>query len=110
MAYMTEAQCAEGSNTGLKAGTYKLIPLRYESFVSKNGKTIPKHICAFADSEDTIEIVGFKFHDEIKKLNESIVPEVTVLEVQVLDNGTQYPDYEVKIIAGSKPPEAVPFN
>lgn len=99
MSYLTNEQMQDGqqSNT-LDAGTEARVVLTgYEPFQSKKGNTIPKHLGFDNVTGARYEFVGFKFHEAVKELNDSIVPNVTVLDVQCLDNGTQYPDYEVNV-------------
>lgn len=112
MGYLSSEEVSEflnGNGKEMKAGnTYKLIPLRYEPFFygPLKDKKMPKHILMNVETNEEVEGVGFKFHDAIGLLNDAIVPEVTVLDVQCLDNGTKYPDFLIEVASGGVKTEA----
>ena len=105
MPYLDEQGMQDGSGNGqtLSPGQKaKVILLKYEPFLygDDKDKTMPKHLAINAETQAALEFVGFAFHDEVKKLNDSIVEEVTVLEVECIDNDTKYPDYAIKVVEG----------
>lgn len=104
MAMLTPEQMQDGQNDGmLKPGqNANVVLVAYEPFQSKKGRTIPKYVCKDADSGARYEIVGYGFHEIVKELNDSIVPEQTVLHVKCLDNGSAFPDFEATIVTGTE--------
>lgn len=116
MAYLTPEQVNEGRNDGTLApgSSANVVVMEYAPFTSKKGKTIPKHIVKDAESGTVYELVGYAFHDAIGQLNQdAIIPEQTVLHVKCLDNGTQYPDFEVTLVGAAQATadsgEKIPF-
>ena len=104
MAYLNEEQLKDGSvanNTIAPGDTANVVLTEYAPFQSKKGTTIPKHKGKDADTGVEYEFVGFKFHDAVKQLNDAIVPGVTVVRVECLDNGTIYSDYELSVVVGA---------
>jgi hypothetical protein len=97
MSYLTPEQMADGSALTLLAGQKaEVIMMAYEPFQTKSGVKMPKHIAVNAKTNAKMEFVGFKFHNAIKPFNEQIEAE-TVVEVSCIENGTDYPDYHIKI-------------
>jgi hypothetical protein len=96
-----------GNGTVAPGTKANVVLVSYEPFQSKSGKTIPKHKGKDADTGAEYEFVGFKFHDAFKgllpagatqeEIDRLIVPEITVVEVECLENGSQYPDYVLSI-------------
>lgn len=94
-----------GNSATLEPGQKaKVVITRYEPFFygENKDKKMPKYLAVNADTNQPLEFVGFRFHDEIKKINDMIEPTVTVLDVECVDNGTKYPDYAIGIVAGGK--------
>lgn len=89
----------------------KVIITRYEPFFygENKDKKMPKYLAVNAESNEPLEFVGFRFHEEIKSINDRIEPAVTVLDVECVDNGTKYPDYAISVAEGGKA-EETPFD
>ena len=115
MSYLTSDQLKDGANDGrtIPAGqTANVILTEYASFNygPNKDKVMPKHLGKDADTNEDYEFVGFAFHDAVKQLNDSIEPGITVIRVEVLDNGTKYSDYSLSIVKGTeKKAEEKPF-
>jgi hypothetical protein len=105
MGYLTEEQKKEFNNSiTLKPGEKANVVFKsYEPFMygPSKDKKMPKHIVINADTNTEMEFVGFKFHDALTEISDDIVESVTIVEVECIDNGTAYPDYEMKIMAGA---------
>jgi len=111
MSYLTNEQMLDGStdNTIKPGSSANVVLVSYEPFTSKKGKTIPKHIAKDADTGATYELVGYAVHDCLKQLNDSIVPEQTVVNIKCIDNGSAYPDFEATIVGVPAKEESKPF-
>ena len=110
MPYLTDDELKDGTSSTIAGGeTRKLVPLRYEPFQTKKGKTMPKHILKDIDSNQELEVVGYAFRDAIKTFNDKLVPSESVLKVECLDNGTAYPDFKLELIGKVEGSEVIPF-
>lgn len=109
MGYLNEEQMKDGSQSStVEAGeTARVVLTAYEPFQSKKGNTIPKHLGYDNDTLAGYEFVGFKFHEAVKEINDSITPGETVIEVQCLDNSTAYPDYAITVTTDKAKPNPV---
>jgi hypothetical protein len=101
MSYLTPEQMADGSALTLLAGQKaEVIMMAYDPFPTKSGTKMPKHIAVNAKTQAKMEFVGYKFHNAIKPFNDQIEAD-TVLEVTCIENGTDYPDYSIKVVPKS---------
>jgi len=98
------ATLAPGQSANVILNEYK--PFQYGT---NKEKTMPKHLGQDADTGEQYEFVGFDFHEAIREHNEAIIPGVTVLHIECLDNGTKYPGYAIKVVAGGATSDAAPF-
>lgn len=98
MGYLTEEQKKDGSGMGdtVAVGeSARVVLTEYAPFQTKKGKTMPKHLGFDNNTGARYEFTGYAFHEAVKELSDSITPNVTVLDVQCLDNSTQWPDYSL---------------
>ena len=114
MPFLSAQEMAIGDGNGgntVKAGSSANVVLtKFDPFQygANKEKTMPKYFAKDADTGETYEFVGFKFHDCVKELNDRI-GEDTVVHVKCLDNGTKYPDYELTVASLGAKKEDAPF-
>ena len=108
MSYLNPDQMNDGNSqlkTILPDQAANIVLVSYDPFKygANKDKTMPKHLAKNADTGEDLEFVGLAFHEAIKPFNEQIIPQVSVLHVECLNNGTKYPDYSIKmVLAGEK--------
>jgi len=113
MGFLTEEQKKEFNNSAtLNPGEKASIVFKsYEPFMygPSKDKKMPKYITVNANTGKSLEFVGFKFHEAFTAISDDVAESVTIVDVECVDNGTPYPDYEMKIVAGKAEDEEVTF-